>query len=351
MASTEEQTYDDLLKEMRVEYPAQAISYCESTWLHLQKEKLVTYWVNQHYHFGATVTSPIEGCHATLKSYLQRGNGDLRGVFLRIQHFWDTQHETFKTTTAQQKLRPKISINTPLFAAVLQYVHGFALDKILLEYAKLPTTGPPPHSCNCTIQQSHGLPCYHTIWERKCNGGVILLGDIHRHWYYNRISNALEPSVTLSTLRPVLNPVRIQGKGRPRGALGGVTRIAESSTRRYPSSWELPSSSAPPALDRPKSPTQQLWIVHSGLKQPSSTALAMARLVEGHIDQYEPGTRRERGYMCGMSSIYKDDSMVDATALAANAMSRSMIAERRDVVGGVEVYTQDAEFDLDDDFE
>jgi hypothetical protein len=163
LASTEEQTYDDLLKEIWVEYPAQAMSYCESTWLHLWKEKLVAYWVNQHYHFGVTVTSPIEGCHATLKSYLQRGNGDLRGVFLRIQHFWDMQHNTFKTTTAQQKLRPKISINTPLFATVLQYVHGFALDKILLEYAKLPTTGPPLYSCNCTIQQSHGLPCYHTI--------------------------------------------------------------------------------------------------------------------------------------------------------------------------------------------
>jgi hypothetical protein len=179
-----------------------------------------------------------------------------------------------------------------------------------------------------------------------------LLGDIHCHWYYNRpISDALKPSVTLSTLRPVLNPVRIQGKGRPRGALSGVTRIAESSTRRYPSSWELPSSSAPPALDRPKSPTQQLWIVHSGLKQPSSTALAMARLIEGHIDQYKPGTRRERGYIYSISSIYKDDSIVDATALAANAISRSIIAERRDVVGGVKVYTQDIEFDLDDDFE
>ena len=64
----------------------------------------------------------------------------------------------------------------------------------------------------------------------------------------------------------------------------------------------------------------------------------MARLKEGHVDQYEAGTRQERGYMCGMSSIYKDDCMTDAAILAANAMNKSMIAEKGD----------DTEFELDD---
>ena len=44
------------------------------------------------------VTSPIEGYYTTLKSYLQCGNRDLRGVFIRLQHFWDTQHAAFITT-------------------------------------------------------------------------------------------------------------------------------------------------------------------------------------------------------------------------------------------------------------
>ena len=105
------------------------------------------------------------------------------------------------------------------------------------------------------------------------------------------------------------------------------------------------------SLDRPKSPIQQPWTVISGLKQPSSITLAMSRLAKGHIDQYEPGTLRERGYMGGMSSIYEDDNMVDAATLPANAISGSMTAKKMDIVDGVEVYTQDAEFDLDDDFE
>ena len=67
----------------------------------------------------------------------------------------------------------------------------------------------------------------------------------------------------------------------------------------------------------------------------------MARLAEGHLDSYEPGTRRERGYICGISSIYKDNCIEDAATVAANAMNRDMISS-------IEVYTQDAEFDLDD---
>ena len=82
LPSSTEQAYDDLLKEMRAKYPVLAMSYREGTWLHLWKEKLVTNWVDLNYHFGVTVTSPIEGCHAVLKSYLQRGNGDLRGGFV-----------------------------------------------------------------------------------------------------------------------------------------------------------------------------------------------------------------------------------------------------------------------------
>ena len=87
LASTTEQAYDELLTEMWAKYPSDAMKYCSNTWL-LWKEKLVAYWTNQSYHFGITVTSLIKGCHATLKLYLQRGHGDLRGVFLKMQHFW-----------------------------------------------------------------------------------------------------------------------------------------------------------------------------------------------------------------------------------------------------------------------
>jgi hypothetical protein len=54
------------------------------------------------------------------------------------------------------------------------------------------------------------------------------------------------------------------------------------STRRDPSSFELPSSSAPPVLNRLT--TEQLYVVNSGL----------SRLQNGHQDLYEPGTQGGR---------------------------------------------------------
>jgi hypothetical protein len=60
LASPTVSIYNQRLLEMQEKFPTGAVKYC--------KEKLVTAYINQHPHFGVTVTSPIEGCHATLKA-------------------------------------------------------------------------------------------------------------------------------------------------------------------------------------------------------------------------------------------------------------------------------------------
>jgi hypothetical protein len=166
LASPTEELYNQQLAEIVVKYPVTTISYCTSTWL-IWKENLVAAWIDQYYHFGVTVTSPIEGCHATLKGYLQRGHGDLRDVFHKLELYWTSQQANIQTSVGQKQLKPRHSTNIPLFAAVLKHVYGHALQRILLEQAKLPTRGPPANppypACECLIRQSHGLPCHHLI--------------------------------------------------------------------------------------------------------------------------------------------------------------------------------------------
>jgi hypothetical protein len=210
------------------------------------------------------VTSPIEGCHTTLKGYLQRGYGDLRGVFNRLKLFWTAQQSTIQSTVAQQQLRPKHSVNIPLFTAVLQHIHTYTLQKILWERAKLHAKGgPPSSSCTCSIKQSMGLPCYHTIWQRQQESGAIRLEDIHPYWYITRPEPGPDSRLPILHPLPVLNPLPVQGRGRPRGALGGVVR--PTSTRREPSlfEYETPSSSAPPTVNR--APQERLYVVNSGV--------------------------------------------------------------------------------------
>jgi hypothetical protein len=314
LASPTVSIYNERLAEMQAKYPTSAVKYCTDTWL-IWKEALVAAYINQRLHFGVTVTSPIEGCHATLKAFLQRGHGDLRGVFERMKLFWTAQQATIKSTVGQQQLRPKHSVNTPIFAAVLQHIHAYALQKIVEERKKVPARGSPPPSCTCLIQQSLGLPCYHKIWQRQQESGVIRLEDIHPHWYITRPEPGLDSRVSTSHPLPVLNPLPVQGRGRPRGALGGVVR--PTNTRRDPSSFEIPSSSAPPAFNRP--PQERLYIVNSGVNS------GLARLENGHQDLYEPGTILERAYMRGISSIYQTDSIVDASTAAAAAVEEDII--------------------------
>jgi hypothetical protein len=287
----------------------------KNTWLIPWKEKLVRFWVDQHLHFGCVVTSPIEGCHSTLKKYLQFSNQDLATVFNKLIHFWVAQQQGILDSVARQRLRPKHNTNIPLLAAVVGKVHDYALQKILKEHTKLPARNQPPSTpCICTIQGSIGLPCLHIIWERKQGGGTIRIEDIHPHWHYDRPST-LDTEAQLAMV--VLNPLVIRGKGRPKGALGGQDRTAKSSTKRLPSAFELPPSTAPAALGRPQSPLEQFFVVQSGL---SSTVIGMSRFGSGHVDTYEPGTARERQYMSGLSSVYKDDCIEDIAKLADKAM-------------------------------
>jgi hypothetical protein len=113
LASPTEQIYNQKLAEMQTKYPIAAVRYCADTWL-LWKENLVACYINQHSHFGVTVTSPIKGCHASLKAYLQRGHGGLAEVFSKFKLFWTDQHATIQDKIAQQQLSPKHSVNIPL---------------------------------------------------------------------------------------------------------------------------------------------------------------------------------------------------------------------------------------------
>jgi hypothetical protein len=70
----------------------------------------------------------------------------MKGIFDKLKLFWTEQHATIQSTVAQQQLSLKHSVNVPPFAAVLQQVHGYALERTLEELKKLPARGCPP-SC------------------------------------------------------------------------------------------------------------------------------------------------------------------------------------------------------------
>ncbi|RFU33504.1 hypothetical protein B7463_g2770, partial [Scytalidium lignicola] len=246
-------------------------------------------------------------CHSTLKSYLQRSNEDLNNVFDKLLLYWIAQQKGISTIIAQEQLRIKHHINIPLFATVIGQVYNYALQKILVEQAKIPKTGITIslEGYDCTIQRSMGLPYYYVIWQRQQAG------------------------------EPILNPKVVQGKGRPREALGG-SKTSISSTKRLLSAFELPTSSAPPIMENSTSsirPAILETVVETPIVQISApnrwqyttrfgrvaTRIGLQRISDIG-DTYEPGTARERGYQLGISSIYHTDSMEETAILVNKAI-------------------------------
>ena len=86
---------------------------------------------------------------------------------------------------------------------------------------------------------------------------VQLYAKDHR---YSIAKHTKRPNRIVFPARTSLESFTSSGSRTPRGALGGVIR--PTSTRREPSAFEIPSSSAPPAFNTPQEP---LYIVNSGL--------------------------------------------------------------------------------------
>jgi hypothetical protein len=179
--SPTEEEYTSRLKYFQ-RHKGKALEYVESIWLTPWKEKLVKFWVDQNFHFGVRVTSPIEGCHAVLKAYLRVSTGDLKGVFDRLLQYWPTQHYEIRYKAAQEQNKVVHYLNRRYFDLIQGLVHDRALRLIIKEKAKLHKAEDEANltwPCQCTIQASMGVPCYHDLFERMKGGGQVLPEDIH----------------------------------------------------------------------------------------------------------------------------------------------------------------------------
>lgn len=128
-------------------------------------------------------------------------------------------------------------------------MHSYALLKIVDKKIKLPLRLDkrlPPY--NCVIQTSIGLPYYYTIRARQDNPRAIRLVDIYPYQWFSRENEVREHIER----RILLNPVKVNSKGRPIGVKGKKKGDRVSSTRRDPSEFkyinQAPLSTAPRRL-------------------------------------------------------------------------------------------------------
>ncbi|RKF65358.1 hypothetical protein GcC1_122019 [Golovinomyces cichoracearum] len=165
---------------------------------------------------------------------------------------------------------------------VIPFIHPYALNLILNEKAKLPLkqANPLPFPCRCSVSQCLGITCFHNIRKRQQTTGLLALSDIDCHWHYDRYSHGQISNQ--DSCRILLNPHKVNGKGRPQGSIKRLPSAAEvaksdnknrkgygaSSNRRDLSLFEheaiyLPLSSAPPRLEIAPLPKEKSRLSYS----------------------------------------------------------------------------------------
>ena len=233
-------------------------------------------WTSRYRHYNTISTSPVEGMHKVLKDYLMTSQGDLLRVVQRIKAMIENQYSKYRKDIATARhsikfhhrsdsmpyLPPGIhDIITP--AAIEHIRQQFLLyQRDLRERRTLP--------CSGSFERIYGLPCRHTIQNWRDIGVRLRLDHIRDpHWYYQRPQGG---SIELPqrTYQHILDPLPVQGRGRP--------RRDEASTRRDPSAFEQP---VPPTPET--NPQSLLELLQQTLTARPSTPPSMSISVSAPI--------------------------------------------------------------------
>ena len=234
--STTEDDYDKRLRKLRETWGAYegVLEYVEGQWLDRWKQRVVRAWTNKVLHFGHTVTSRIESCHAALKRQLKASVGDLRAVALKIDLLITNQVREHHLAVAAARDRLPRDLRRPEFSLVVHHVSDYALRRVRDAGVRLrhgARTQLPP--CDGVLRATMGLPCAHVLQMRLRSNAPLQPADFHPQWLLDRLSGSescLPPQLFL-----LQDPVPVT---RHRRGLGSRNREPASSTRRDPSQFE-----------------------------------------------------------------------------------------------------------------
>lgn len=119
-----------------------------------------------------------------MKRVLQVSTGDLLKVVDAYSLLITKQTKAHYLGMDEDRLRPQIRHQLPLFALVLPKITNFALGKVyeqlsLLEKEKQDRV---ETVCKHIFTTTMGMPCLHVLRQRDQMGEILMPEDFHRQW-------------------------------------------------------------------------------------------------------------------------------------------------------------------------
>lgn len=134
----------------------------------------------------------------------------------------------YDTELALAHSRILINMKHLFFLALVGKVHPNALNKIHEQLRKL---SHPLSQCSGTFRSAQGLPCAHDLLSIRQRQVHIPLQSILRHWHFDWLLTEI-PLLEQPDTEIILDPVLVQPRGRPQGALNRSRGPAQASRER-----------------------------------------------------------------------------------------------------------------------
>ena len=132
----------------------------------------------------------------------------------------------YDTKLVLARSRTPHQCQTPFFSALVGKIHPYALNKIHEQLRKHPLS-----QCSGTFRSAQGLPCAHDLLSIRQQQVHIPLQSIHGHRHFDRILTAI-PLLEQPDTEIILDPLLVQPRGLPQGALNRGVRPAQASRGR-----------------------------------------------------------------------------------------------------------------------
>ena len=237
-----------------------AMTYLADKLITPLRHRFVSYWTNEHLHFGNRATSRGECQNGRLKKQLGGCSiGDLKAVVEAIDVLLMKEHGEYHIALGEAKMRLSKDLRrVPLFRDLFAKVAPFALRQMLPQYNLIEKQQMKP--CTKAFTTTMGLPCAHKMEERMQEpGGVLRLEDIHTHWHLKVTDQSEDRDESLDDLLQVNEPNTIRPAGRPPGARNKRRRQRdpEASTTRDPSGFEYSRALFEQAMANNQQPINQ----------------------------------------------------------------------------------------------
>ncbi|KDN68180.1 putative MULE transposase domain-containing protein [Colletotrichum sublineola] len=232
------------LKRQFADQPA-IIQYLRTTYIP-QLHEFADYEIRNYRNYGVRTTSPTEGAHHELKSYLTHRLADLHTLHEKIRNMVDQKIARFTAQCGAERRRRLPTSRIQILQPLTYEVSFFALNHLHQQYVAASEAFEKrqslPTRCTGAFFRQWGIPCRHNLLQRlqlADRSQILQPADLDPHWRLDQSDpNLIRLRLLTIEADPNIVPRRRRATRHVPMDSDDEAPPSLTDTRRIPSAWE-----------------------------------------------------------------------------------------------------------------